>query len=97
MFVKQCFCRQTFVRQAFELIGLAKVSTSAPEAQQLGLLSSHDRITMNRDRFISDAKQFVLDLARTGYQPPKLPMVKVGGAGVRAGLELGLHIAWRGG
>ena len=86
-----------FVRQAFELIGLAKVSTSAPEAQQLGLLSSHDRITMNRDRIISDAKQFVLDLARTGYQPPKPPMVKVGGAGVRAGLELGLHIAWRGG
>ena len=86
-----------FVRQAFELIGLAKVSTSAPEAQQLGLLRPHDRITMNRDRTISDAKQFVLDLARTGYQPPKAPMIKVGGAGVRAGLELGLHIAWRGG
>ena len=86
-----------FVRQAFELIGLAKVSTSAPEAQQLGLLRPHDRISMNRERIVSDAKQFVLDLARTGYQPPKAPMIKVGGAGVRAGLELGLHIAWRGG
>ncbi len=86
-----------FVRQAFELIGLAKVSTSASDAQQLGLLRPHDRITMNRDRTISDAKQFVLDLARSGYQPPKAPMIKVGAAGVRAGLELGLHIAWRGG
>jgi len=86
-----------FVRQAFELIGLGKVSTSAPDAQQLGLLRQNDRITMNRNRVLADAKDLALGLARAGYQPPQAPMISVGGDGVRAGLELGVHIAWRGG
>ena len=86
-----------FVRQAFELIGFGKVSTSALEAKRLGLLRPIDRITMNRDRVLADAKNLALGLAHAGYQPPLAPMIPVGGDSVRAGLELGVHIAWRGG
>ena len=86
-----------FVRLAFELIGFAKVSTSGPDAKRLGLLRDVDGITMNRERVLADAKARALMLARTGYQPPRPRTVMVGGDGVRAGLELGIHIAWRGG
>src|SRR5207245_705177 len=45
-----------FVQRAFETIGFAKVSTSAAEARQLGFLGDADRVTMNRERLIADAK-----------------------------------------
>ena len=86
-----------FVRQAFELIGFGKVSTSAPDAKRLGLLRQIDRVTMNRERVLSDAKNLALGLARGGYQPSPAPSIPVGGDSVRAGLELGIHLAWRGG
>jgi 3-hydroxyacyl-CoA dehydrogenase len=65
------------VRRAFTLIGLARTSTSALEARELGFLRDCDRITMNRDRLIADAKARVLDFA-PGYvapQPPKLTVL----------------------
>ena len=87
-----------FVRHAFELIGFGKVSSSAADARQLALLRAVDGITMNRERVMTDAKATALELARTGYQPPpRHRTVLVGGNGVRAGLELGVHLAWRGG
>src|SRR5258705_2221666 len=36
------------IQRAFEAIGFAKVSASAPDAQRLGLLRSTDAVTMNR-------------------------------------------------
>jgi len=36
----------------------------------MGLLSESDRITMNRERVLSDAKTRALELARAGYEPP---------------------------
>ena len=87
-----------FVRQAFELIGYGTVSSSAADAQQLGLLRDIDRVTMNRERVMSDAKSRALELARSGYQPPRRRQaIPVGGDSVRAGVELGVHLAWRGG
>ena len=86
------------VQQVFELIGFARVSTSAADAKQLGLLRASDGITMNRERLLSDAKACALQLARNGYRPPRpRPPIPVGGDGVRAALELGAHLAWRGG
>ena len=87
-----------FVRKVFELIGFAKVSSSAADAKQLGLLRDVDRVSMNRERVVSDAKSSALELARSGYQPPQHRLaIPVGGDTVRAGLELGVHLAWRGG
>ncbi len=52
------------VKRAFKLIAMATTSTSALEAKSLGFLRPvADRITMNRDRLLTDAKARVLDLA----------------------------------
>jgi 3-hydroxyacyl-CoA dehydrogenase len=56
-------------RRAFTLITLAQTSTSAQEARSMGFLHAQDRITMNRQRLIADAKRAVLSLA-PGYVPP---------------------------
>ena len=60
-----------FVTRAFENIAMAKVSTSAREAQKLGILRWSDRITINRDFLIDDAKKTVLALNLEGYAPPR--------------------------
>lgn len=58
------------LRHIFETIGFAKVSTSAAEARELGFLAATDRIIMNSDHLIAEAKQTVLELAAGGYTPP---------------------------
>ena len=58
------------MKRAFETIATAKVATSAHEARGLGFLSDSDRITMNRERVLSDAKARALELSRAGYEPP---------------------------
>jgi 3-hydroxyacyl-CoA dehydrogenase len=62
--------QETALRRHFENIGMAKVSTSALEARRLDFLEAGDRITMNRDRLLNDAKQFARDIAAAGYAPP---------------------------
>jgi 3-hydroxyacyl-CoA dehydrogenase len=57
-----------FVFKAFSTIAMAKVSTSAAEAAQLGFLRQGDSITMGVDRLIHDAKQKVIALA-VNYRP----------------------------
>ena len=58
-------------KRAFKLIALAQTSTSAHEARKMGFLRPvADRITMNRDTLIADAKQRVLDLASDYVAPP---------------------------
>lgn len=87
-----------FVQRAFETIAFAKVSTSAAHAVELGYLRDHDGITMNRDRLTHDAKLLALSRVRDGYRPPAPPTsIPVGGDGVRAALDLGVHLAWRAG
>ena len=53
---------------AFQMIGFAKVATSAKEAQDFGILRRTDKITLLRDRVLYDAKQDVLEMARN-YDP----------------------------
>jgi len=60
-----------FLRKAFETIGLAKVSTSAKEAREMGFLRPWDRITIQRDFLIQDAKNTVLAMLKEGYEAPK--------------------------
>jgi 3-hydroxyacyl-CoA dehydrogenase len=67
------------VQRVFQTIGQARVSTSAAEAQQAGFLRPQDRITVNRDYVLSDARQLVLDMAGQGYTPPPSPRVRVVG------------------
>jgi 3-hydroxyacyl-CoA dehydrogenase len=83
------------VQRAFETIGFAKVSASADDARRLGLLREGDRVSMNRDRVLADAKRLALALA-PGYQPPELRQaIPVGGVPLEAALKLGVHLARR--
>jgi 3-hydroxyacyl-CoA dehydrogenase len=87
-----------FAQRVFETIGLAKVSTSAADARRLGFLDEADRVTMNRDRLMEDAKAFALERVREGYQRPvPRAAIPVGGETVLAALKLGVHLAWRAG
>jgi 3-hydroxyacyl-CoA dehydrogenase len=87
-----------FVQRVFETIGFAKVSTSAADARRLGFLDAADRVTMNRDRLMADAKACALERVREGYRRPvPRAAIPVGGEGLLAALKLGIHLAWRGG
>ena len=87
-----------FVRQAFETVAMAKVATSAKEAQKLGHMRSTDKITINRDHLIHDAKRTVLDLVREGYRPPRPKKnVKVMGERGYSLLQMGLFYMREGG
>lgn len=57
------------VKRAFQLIALAQTSTSALDARRKGFLRASDRVSMNRDLLVADAKRRVLDLA-PGYAAP---------------------------
>jgi len=87
-----------FVQRVFETIGFAKVSTSAADARRLGFLGDADRVTMNRERLMADAKAFALERVREGYQAPvPRTAIPVGGETVLAAIKLGIHLAWRAG
>lgn len=59
------------VRDMYLNIGMAKVSTSAHEAMDLGLLRKGvDAISINKKRLIADAKAAVISLADRGYRAP---------------------------
>jgi 3-hydroxyacyl-CoA dehydrogenase len=53
----------------FMSIAMAKVSTSAAEARSNGFLGPRDRIVMNRDHLIGEAKKEVLRMRDDGYAP----------------------------
>lgn len=81
------------MKRIFELIGTAKVSTSADEARDLGFLSDGDLISMNRERVLSDARERALDLARAGYKAPSPRTdIPAPGENVLATLKLGIHL-----
>jgi 3-hydroxyacyl-CoA dehydrogenase len=94
---KEMLLRLGDARKAFELIGMAKVSSSADEARQLGFLRDSDHISMNADRLIGDAKHLALALAND--YAPGIPRtdIKVGGESAFAMLKLGAWTMRQGG
>jgi 3-hydroxyacyl-CoA dehydrogenase len=85
------------MKRAFETIATAKVATSAHEARALGFLYDSDRITMNRERVLSDAKARALELVRAGYEPP-VPRTDIPAPGesLLATLKMGIHLMRQG-
>lgn len=74
------------LQNAFMNIATAKVALSAEEAREMGVLRPTDRITMNKDRQILDAKSAVIELSEAGYTMlPQAKNIKVQG---RTGLAL---------
>ncbi|MFA0961821.1 3-hydroxyacyl-CoA dehydrogenase NAD-binding domain-containing protein [Roseivirga sp. BDSF3-8] len=74
------------LQNAFMNIAMAKVATSAHEAMDMNIVLKKDRITINKDRQIADAKATVLKLAEEGYtQPIQRTDIRVQG---KAGMAL---------
>lgn len=80
-----------FVRQAFETVAMAKVSTSAKDAKSLGYLRSTDGISVNRDFLLHDAKQVALGKVNSGYAPRHQKPIRVVGEAGAAMLQMGVY------
>ncbi len=80
-----------YIARAFETIAMAKVATSGPEAIKLGYLRPADKMTVNRDYLIGDAKKTVLAMNLEGYSPPRPKKeIRVAGENNFAMMKLGL-------
>ena len=76
-----------FINKNFMNIAMAKVSTSASELYQMGLMRRGDAVTMDIDRRISDAKQKVIALA-ANYRPDRpLTDLKAPGRSIAASIK----------
>ena len=83
----------TALKRVFELIALAKVSTSAAEARPMSMLATADRITMNRERQLLDAKAQAAALAGAGYiAPQQRAQIPAPGSAALATLETGVFL-----
>ncbi len=58
------------LKKVFETIAMAKVSGSAMEAKQLGLLRDSDVVVFNSYELLYIAKKVALSLAESGWRPP---------------------------
>ncbi len=68
------------LKPAFEAVAMAKVSTSAVEAKELGLLRGNDVVVFNAHELLHIARQQTSVMAESGYRPP-LPARRVAVAG----------------
>jgi len=85
------------MKKTFETIATARVATSAHEARALGFISDSDRITMNRERLLSDAKARALELVRAGYEPPVMRTdIPAPGENILAALKMGVYLMRQG-
>ncbi|WNQ13052.1 3-hydroxyacyl-CoA dehydrogenase NAD-binding domain-containing protein [Paenibacillus aurantius] len=80
---------QPHLNQAFETIGMAKVSTSGHDAKRLGLFRPEDRIVLHPDHLLYEAKKTVLGLAQAGYEPAPEEKIRAAGSDGKAVLKLG--------
>jgi 3-hydroxyacyl-CoA dehydrogenase len=79
------------LQRAFLQIGQAKVATSAEEARSMNILGPADRIILNRDHLLAEAKKEVLHLIASGYTPPAPEPIYAAGRDALAAIRIG---AW---
>ncbi len=60
------------LKKVFETVAMAKVSGSAMEAKQLGLLRDSDVVVFNAYELLYVAKKVALSLAESGWRPPMM-------------------------
>lgn len=90
---KEMIIRLGDAKEAFELIGYAKVSTSGGNARELKLLRPQDGVSMNQERLIVDAKRAALALAPTYAPGTPREDIKVEGDAGYALMKMGLFLA----
>ncbi|HJR81073.1 MAG TPA: 3-hydroxyacyl-CoA dehydrogenase/enoyl-CoA hydratase family protein [Anaerolineales bacterium] len=79
------------LQRAFLQMGQAKVATSAKEARSMDILSSADRIVLNRDHLLAQAKKEVLHMVASEYRPPAPESIYAAGRDALAAIRIG---AW---
>ncbi|HZG88352.1 3-hydroxyacyl-CoA dehydrogenase/enoyl-CoA hydratase family protein [Paenibacillus sp.] len=82
---------QPQVNAAFETVALAKTSTSGAHARDLGYMRAIDRVVMNDDHRIYEAKRAVLAMDEAGYTPQRPERVRVVGRDGAAVLRMGAY------
>lgn len=80
-----------YLQRAFLQIGQAKVATSAEQARGMGILGLQDRVVVNRDHLLAEAKREVLHMAASGYKPPAPEPIYAAGRDMYGAMKLG---AW---
>lgn len=78
------------LQKVFEQIALAKVSGSAKDARDMGILAPTDRIVMNRDHLLGEAKREALHMA-DGYIANNPAKVWAAGRDAYAALLIGIE------
>ena len=94
---KEMLLRVANAKAAFELIGYAKVSSSAAHARELGFLREPDGISMNPERLIADAKAAALAMVPSWAPGVPRQDIPVEGEAGCARLMMGLYLAREGG
>ncbi len=86
------------MKNRFFTVATARVSTSAFEAFEMGILrKGRDFVSLNQGRRISEAKQAVIELYDDGYlMPAQRKDVRVLGRSVLGALYAGINGMWRG-
>jgi len=70
------------VQKAFETIGFAKVATSAKKAVSYGYLTEDDKIILNRQHILHEAKRNVIEMS-LDYKAPEIETFKLPGSAGR--------------
>lgn len=78
------------VQNAFQTVGMGKVSFSAEMAREMNFLSPRDGVTLSREQLLRDAKETALGMAKAGYRPPRPRTVRVAGENGLATIKVGL-------
>ena len=78
--------------RVFELVGMGKVATSAVEAREMGFLSPADRIVVNRDNLLYEAKREALHMYESGYRPPMPEKIYAAGRDVLSAMRTQLYL-----
>jgi 3-hydroxyacyl-CoA dehydrogenase len=84
------------MQKVFEQLAMAKVATGAFEAFEYGFFQLGDRVIMNKDYVLAEAKRSALAMVAEGYSPPKPERIYAGGRDLLAALKAavwGLHEA----
>jgi 3-hydroxyacyl-CoA dehydrogenase len=79
------------LQRAFLQMGQAKVATSAEEARGMNILTASDRIVLNRDHLLTQAKKEVVHMVSAGYKPPAPEPIYAAGRDALAAIRIG---AW---
>jgi len=88
---------QPAINAAFETVALAKVTTSGANALDLGYMRAGDRVVMNDDHRMYEAKRLVLTIDEAGYAPPMPQPIRVVGRDGAAVLRMGAYGMRQGG